>query len=252
MLAKLNMRLYFSKLKKFFRNNLPIFITILSILGIFLVWNDTYVHALISNDIQQAQSDYDNEVELEYGVPTLISEVSVPPGNRFSKQFISGLYLKANFSNNNGSIWIDDLNNETIWKDSLNDSIEKGIDVNSSSIRSYSLWANSSTLGNETLYFTFRARIVVAENFGLGILIVLLPIMIVGITIYVIIIWKRKKEPHSVRVATRIVERMKLKYYAKHPEKVPQTENIFCQKCGAKAQDHSDNFCKECGFKLKE
>jgi len=246
MLAKLNMRLYFSKLKKFFKKNLPIFITILSILGIFLVWNDTYVHALISNDIQQAQLDYDHEVELEYGVPTLISEVSVPPSNNFR-----GLYLKANFSENNGSIWINDQNNETIWKDYLNGTIENIIDVNSSSIRSYSLWANSSTLGNGTLYFTFRARIFVAENFGLGFLIVLLPIIIIGIIIYGIITWK-KKEPHSVRVALRIVERMKLKYEAKHPEKVAKKESIFCPKCGAKAQDHSDNFCKECGFKLKE
>ncbi len=160
--------------------------------------------------------------------------------------------IARSFTENNCSIWIDDQNNETIWKDYLNGTIENTINVNSSSIRSYSLWANSSTLGNATLYFTFQARIFVAENFGLGILIVLLPIMIVGIIIYVIITWKRKKEPHSVRVAMRMVERMKLKYYAKHPEKVPQKENIFCQKCGAKAQDHSDNFCKECGFKLKE
>ena len=252
MIAKLNIRLYFSKLKKFFRNNLPVFITILSILGIFLVWNDTYVHALLPNNIQQAQFDYDHEVELEYGIPTLISEVSVPPGNIFSAQIIGSLYIKANFSENNCSIWINDQNNATIWKDYLNGTIENNINVNSSSIRSYSLWANSSTLGNRTLYFTFSARIFVAENFGLGILIVLLPIMIVGIIIFGIINWKKKKEQHSVRVAMRMVERMKLKYYTKHPEKVPQKEKIFCQKCGAKAQDHSDNFCKECGFKLQE
>lgn len=245
------MRLYFSKLKKFFKNNLPIFITILSIFGIFLVWNDTYVHALISNDIQQAQLDYDHEVELEYSVPTLISEESVPPGNIFGGQIIGSLYLKANFSENNGSIWINDQNNATIWKDYLNSTIENNIDVNSSSIRSYSLWANSSILGNATLYFTFRAIIFHAENFGLGILIVLLPIIIIGIIIFGVITWK-KKEPHSVRVAMRIVERMKLKYEAKHPEKVPQKEKILCPKCGAKAQNHMDNFCKECGFKLKE
>ncbi len=57
--------------------------TCLSILGIILVWNIIYVQAKIFTDIQQTKLDYDHEVELEYGVPTLISEVSVPPGNIF-------------------------------------------------------------------------------------------------------------------------------------------------------------------------
>lgn len=92
-----------------------------------MVQNDTYVHALISNDIQQAELDYDHEVELEYGIPTLISDVSVPPGTIFGGQFITGLYLKANFSNNNGSIWINDQNEKVIWKDYFYETIERNI-----------------------------------------------------------------------------------------------------------------------------
>ncbi|GAH74777.1 unnamed protein product, partial [marine sediment metagenome] len=90
MSANPNMRLNFSKLKKFFKKNLSIFITYLSILGIILVWNIIYVQAKIYTDIQQAELDYDHEVELEYGVPTLISEVSVPPGDKFSVLTIGG------------------------------------------------------------------------------------------------------------------------------------------------------------------
>ena len=187
------MRLNLSKLKKFLKKNLSIFITYLSILGIVLVGNVIYVQAKIYTDIQQAESDYDHEVELEYGVPTLISEVSVRPGDKFSVLEIGGFYLKANFSNNNGSIWINDQNNETIWRDYLNEIIEKYIDVNSSSILRYSLWANSSTLGNETLYFTFFAEIFSGHNFGLGVLIVFVPI-IIGIVICGAIFGKKKRE----------------------------------------------------------
>ena len=186
------MSLNFSKLKKLFKKNLSIFITYLSILGIILVWNIIYVQAKIYTDIQQAE-DYDHEVELEYGVPSLISEVSVPPGDKFSVLEIGGFHLKANFSNNNGSIWINDQNNETIWRDYLNETIETNINVNSSSILRYSLWANSSTLGNETLYFTFFAEIYSGHNFGLGVLIVFVPI-IIGIVICGVTCGKKKKE----------------------------------------------------------
>jgi len=187
------MRLNFSKLKKLFKKNLSIFFTYLSILGIILVCNIIYVQAKIYTDIQQAESDYDHEVELDYGVPTLISEVSVPPSDKFSVYMIGGLYLKANFSNNNGSIWINDQNNETIWRDYLNEIIDTHINVNSSSILRYSLWANSSTLGNETLYFTFLPTIYSGNNFGLGVLIVFVPI-IIGIVIVGVIFGKKKKE----------------------------------------------------------
>jgi len=251
------MRLYFSKLKEFFKKNLPILITFLSILGIMLVRNIIYVQAQIYNDIQQAELDYNNEVELEYGVPTLISEVSVPPGNIFGGQFITGLYLKANFSENNGSIWINDQNIETIWKDYFNETIERNIDTNSSSIRKYSLWANSSTLGNNTLYFTFSPMIVHADNIGLLVVIIVLPIII----IVIIAIGKgRKKESRSVRFARKIGERLAIKYEDKYQEKVTKIfgdrfkirKKKLCPKCGSEIKNLGDNFCEECGFKLKE
>ena len=62
------------------------------------------VQAMNYSISQQPTLDYDGEIELENGVPTLISEVSIPPGNIFGGQVIDGLYLKANFSNNNCSI----------------------------------------------------------------------------------------------------------------------------------------------------
>lgn len=203
-----------------------------------------------NNTIKSSNLDYDNEIELKYGIPTLILEVSAPSGNIFGGQIIEGLYLKANFTENNGSIWINDQNNDTIWRDYFNKTIERYININSSSILGYGLWANSSTLGNCTVYYTFSARIIHAENFGLGILIVLLPIIIIGIIIYSVT-YGRKKEPHSVRVATRIVDRMRLKYEALHQERTTKKETIICPKCGSKVQDYSENFCRECGFKLK-
>ena len=244
------------------KKKIEILSAILSLIGIILAWNIIFVQAKIYTGIQQAELDYDNEVELEYGVPTLISEVSVPPGNIFGGQIIGGLYLKANFSNNNGSIWINDQNNETIWIDYLIEIIEKDIDVNSSSIRRYSLWANSSTLGNETLYFTFSAMIFHAENFGLGVLIVFLPIIIctAGGSIIYKIKHGKTKESSSVRFAKRVGERLAIKYEDKYQKKVEKIfgdkfkkrEKKLCPKCGFRIKDQNYNFCKECGFKLKE
>ncbi|MFX1281850.1 MAG: hypothetical protein ACFFA3_21045 [Promethearchaeota archaeon] len=130
-------------------------------------------------DIKCSQIDYEHEIEIEYGIPTEISEVSVSRGNIFGGSIITGLFIRANFSSNNASIWVEDQFNDTIWQDFLNGTIERYVNVNSSSIRKYILWVNSTTVGNRTLYFTFRADIFMAENFGLGIFLILLPIIIV-------------------------------------------------------------------------
>ncbi len=181
------------------------------------------VQAINYSIFQQPNLDCDDEIELAYGVPTLISEISVPSGNIFGGQIIDCLYLKTNFSNNNGSIWINDQINDTIWQDYLNRTIEKFINTNSSSILKYSLWANSFTLGNITLHFTFKARIIHVDNIGLGILLVLLPIIIVGSIIFGILYW-RKKDSHSVRVARRIGERLTQKF----EDKFKNDKNIYC------------------------
>lgn len=170
--------------------------------------NLTYVHAQIYN--------YDDEIELQYGISVKLTE-----GSLSEESFISGFYVEANFSSKNGSIWINDQNDIKIWENHLNETFELYLDINSSSIRAYSLWAKSSTTGNNTLNYTFRPDIIYIDNFGFAIIIIL-PI-IITITIVVAIV--RKKEPHSVRVAKRIGERMTLKFEAKYQEKLAKKKN---------------------------
>ena len=193
----------------------------------------------------QPNSDYDEEIELEYGIPTKLSEISVPSSNDFESYAITGFAIYTNFSNNTGSIWINDIDNETVWSDQLNETIGVYINATDTSIKQYSLWANSSTLGNNTLYYTFRPDIFHAGNFGLIILIVSIPIIII---IAVVIVLRRKKEPHSVRVGKNIVRRMAITYEEKHKKR---EENV-CPKCGFKIEKGDDKHCTECGFILKE
>ena len=204
-----------------------------------------YVFLSIFHVTAQPNSDYDEEIELEFGIPTQLSEVSVPSNNLFGSYGITGFSLHANFSNNTGSIWINDINNVTIWGNKLNDTIEISINVNNTSIKQYSLWANSSTLGNNTLYYTFIPDIIHAGNIGIFVVIIFIPTVIIAIIVIVI---RRKKEPHSVRVAKNIVRRMAISYEEKHKKR---EENV-CPKCGFKIEKGDDMHCTECGFILKE
>ena len=206
----------------------------------FSFQNLTHVHAQIY--------DYDDEIELQYGISVKLTEVSLSPNDDFEGSFFSGFYIKANFSSNNGSIWINDQNDTKIWENHLNEMFELYLDVNSTSIRNYSLWANSSTPGNNTLYYTFRPEITFFGSMGLLVILIFLPIII---TIIIVVGIVRKKEPHSVRVAKRITERMFLKYEAKHQEKLSKKKMKFCPKCGAKVQDDNNNFCIDCGSELR-
>ena len=146
-----------------------------------------------------------------------------------------GLFINADFSNNSGLIWINDQKEATIWKGYLNETIQKYIDVNNTSIRKYSLWANSSTLGNNTLYYSFRA-----ETFhgpALGTIITVIAIFTtIGVGITLIYYKVRKKEPASVRFAVKVTERLKkntwrsikknlLKKMEKKLEKMRKTNN---------------------------
>ncbi|MHA1192316.1 MAG: zinc ribbon domain-containing protein [Promethearchaeota archaeon] len=206
----------------------------------FSFQNLTHVHAQIYN--------YDDEIELQYGISVKLTEVSLSPNNIFGGSFISGFYIRANFSSNNGSIWINDQNDTKIWENHLNETFELFLDVNSTSIRNYSLWVNSSTTGNNTLYYTFKPEIISIGNIGLIVILIFLPIII---TIIIVVGIVRKKEPHSVRVAKRITERMFLKFEAKHQEKLAKNKMKFCSKCGAKVQDDNNSFCIDCGSKLR-
>lgn len=178
----------------------------------FSFQNLTHVHAQIYN--------YDDEIELQYGISVKLTEVSLPPNNIFGGSVISGFYIRANFSSNNGSIWINDQNDTKIWENHLNETFELFLEVNSTSIRNYSLWANSSTTGNNTLYYTFRPTIFSFDNFGLIVIPIFLIFLPIIITIIIVVGIVRKKEPYSVRVAKRIGERMALKLEAKHQEKI--------------------------------
>ncbi len=137
---------------------------ILVIFGFLIFLGTNNGHAIIYNKLQQSQSDYESEVQLEYGVLTLLSEVSVPSGTIFGGSIIHGFYIEANFSFNNGSIWINNMYEEVIWQDSLDEYIEVLINLNGSSSRDYNLWANSTTQGNNTLYYTFKPEIIHADK----------------------------------------------------------------------------------------
>ena len=216
-----------------------------------------YVFLSIFQVTAQPNSDYDEKIELEYGIPTKLSEISVPSSNNFESYAITGFAIYTNFSNNTGSIWINDIDNETVWSDQLNETIGVYINATDTSIKQYSLWANSSTLGNNTLYYTFRPDIFHAGNFGLIILIVSIPIIII---IAVVIGLVKKKKSRSVRFATRIGERMSIKYQDKYQERMGKILNRknknlvlkLCPKCGFKIKERDDKYCSECGFILKK
>lgn len=244
------MRLSFFTIKKLWRICLSISLIVVVILSNCVFLSIFHVHA-------QSSSYYDQEIELEYGVSTQLSEVSVPSSNIFESYGISGFSLSANFSNNNGTIWINDINNETIWSDQLNETIEIYINVNNTSIKQYRLWANSSTSGNNTLYYTFRPDIIHAGNWGIIVVIIFIPIIII---VAIIIGLVRKKESRSVRFATKIGERMAIKYQNKYQERLgkflnKKHKNIelkLCPKCGFKIKDPNEKYCSECGFMLTQ
>ena len=216
----------------------------------------TSVQARKLDYLQVSDSNYENEIELEYGIPIeIVAEDSVP-----SSAILEGFYIEATFSSNNGSIWMNDQNMDKVWEDTLNHAIDTHVDLNNTSIKKYSLWANSSTLGNNTFFFTFRAEIIVLDNFGLMVpilLIILVPIII----IVIIVIGKgRTRDSHSVRIAKRVGERLAVKFENKSKGKFtklfgdkPIIKKVNgCPKCGIKITTVNDKFCKNCGFQLRE
>jgi len=254
------MVLPFSKLKKFYEDMILILIIILVVVNSLFFPGGIYVQALNHSEFQQSQSDYENEIQLEYGVPTLLSEVSVPSSNIFGGSIITGFYIEANFSNNSGSIWINDQNEDKIWKDTLNHTIETNFGLNNTSIKKYSLWANSSTLGNNTLFFTFRAEMIHLDNFGLVVLVVFIIFIPIIIIVIIVIEKGRTKDSRSVRLGKKVGERLAVKLESKYKGKFtklfgdkPIIKKLdVCPKCGVKITTVNDKFCKDCGFQLRE
>ena len=254
------MILPFSKLKKFCEVTILIQIIILVVVNSLFFPGVIYVQALIHSEFQQSQSDYENEIQLEYGVPTLLSEVSVPSSTIFGGSIITGFYIEANFSNNNGSIWINDQNEEEIWKNHLNQTIETNFRLNNTSIKKYSLWAISSTLGNNTLFFTFRAEMIHLDNFGLVVLVVFIIFIPIVIIVIIVVEKGRTKDSRSVRSAKKVGERLAVKFENKYKGKFtklfgdkPIIKKVnSCPKCGIKITTVNDKYCKHCGFQLRE
>ena len=245
-----------SAFKRFRRKTLLLDILSLLIFSTLLYQTVFNVQARKLDYLQVSDSNYENEIELEYGIPIeIVAEDSVP-----SSTILEGFYIRANFSSNNGSIWINDQNGDKIWNDTLSHTIETNVGLNNTSIKKYSLWANSSTLGNNTLFFTFRAQMIVLDNFGLMVpmlLIILIPIVI----IVIIVVEKgRTKDSHSVRIAKRVGERLAVKFENKSKGKFtklfrdkPIIKKVNgCPKCGIKIATVNDKFCKNCGFRLRD
>ncbi|MFW9942386.1 MAG: zinc ribbon domain-containing protein [Candidatus Thorarchaeota archaeon] len=238
----------------FIRNTGKIFLFFSLVVGVILS-NCTFLSVIHVH--AQSNSYYDQELELEYGIPTQLSSVKVPADNIFESHAISGFFLSVNFSNNSGIIWINDINNETIWSDHLNESFEIYIKINNTSIRQYRLWANSSTLGNNTLHYTFSPNIIHAGNWAIIIAIFFIPAIIVVVIVTALV---RKKKPHSVRIAERITKRMALKYQNKYQgiggkyinKKQRNLMPKLCPKCGYEIKNQDDKFCSECGFMVKQ
>ncbi len=248
------MNLSILKLTNFCRNIFIIHFLVLSVINLSIFQGIGNLQA-----IQQSDLIYEDQIELKYGIPTQLSEASVPSSATFDVWGITDIYLSANYSYNNGSIWIDDQNEKGIWEHDLNEAFEVDMNLNDSSMRYYSLWANSSTLGNNTLYYTFIPRIFHEGNVGL--IIIIITVFMMPILIIVLIAREkgRKKDSHSVRVAKKIGERIALRFEDKYQEKVKsiseqkfkKREKKLCPKCGFEIKVKDDNFCTECGFKLR-
>ena len=125
--------------------------------------NITFLHSLQYFGIKESNSDYVN--------PTQVSRFTAEKG-----QFLAGFYIS--------SIWIVNEINATIWKDNLNKTIQRHVDLNTTSIKCISLWANSSTLGINILYFTFEPYTDVLylgtpDYIGLVLLLIFIPVAII-------------------------------------------------------------------------
>jgi hypothetical protein len=156
---------------------------ILTIQALSIRYSPTHRGYSIKNQVLnknlKISSDYEKDFEVSYGIPTMISEVSAPQDNLFNYYIPMSLNIQANFSSNNGTIWIKNLANKTMWEDYTNNTIEEIIRLHNNTSRAFSLWVNSSTAGNNTIFFTFELDLAYAHNFGLPVLIVFLPIIII-------------------------------------------------------------------------
>ncbi len=95
------------------------------------------------------------EIELEYGIVTKVAAIEMTD----DKPFNENIFIIANFSMNNFTIWIKDNNDYTRWNKTINGYFEDIIgdypEGPGNRYVRFTLWAKSSTLGNNTLRYKF-------------------------------------------------------------------------------------------------
>ena len=177
-------------------------------LGNFQVLNNQ--RNLSVSNMRDSSSYVEGQVDLEFGIPTKVAEISY---NFSENEVLEGIVIEYDFDGENGTIWINAENGTSIWQGYLNYSFYE--DIVNVTEQVYSLWANSSTLGNHTLYFNFYFMIdyFTYPHPGEFLAIILLIIFLIAIVTIPLIIstikkWpKIKQEAKLPRSMERIIEK---------------------------------------------
>ena len=140
-------------------------ILIIVFVSIFEIEFGPFLKVVPENKSYYINLSYDNETILEYGIPKMISEISPPSSDPTA--YISNILIDVNFTGGNGTIWINDENGTLIWIEFLNHTIYKTIFVDEIKSGIYVIWANSSSIGSNTLYYTFSVSLSFIENLWL-------------------------------------------------------------------------------------
>ena len=91
--------------------------------------------------MRDSSSYVEGQVDLEFGIPTKVAEISY---NFSENEVLEGIVIEYDFDGENGTIWINAENGTSIWQGYLNYSFYE--DIVNVTEQVYSLWANSSTL----------------------------------------------------------------------------------------------------------
>jgi len=194
-------------------------ITVLIILHLFLINLGTF--QVLNNrrnlsilNIRDSSPSAKGQVDLEFGIPTKVAEISY---NFSDNEDLRGIWIEGNFEGENGTIWINAENGTSIWQYYLNNSFYEYIE--NVPEQNYSLWANSSTLGNHTLYYDFSFNIEAFHYPHPGefiAIILLITFLVASFAIPAIIItikkWPQiKQEAKLPRTIERIIEKQREK-----------------------------------------
>jgi len=188
-------------------------------LGDFQVLNNR--RNLSISNIRESSNFAEGQVDLEFGIPTKVAEISY---NFSENEDLRGIGIEGSFDGENGTIWINAENGTSIWRQYLNESFYE--DIENVPKQVYSLWANSSTLGNHTLYFNFYfiiARLSYPHP-GEFVIIIFLIIFLVAIVTIPLIISTIKKWP-QIKQEAKLPRRME-RIIEKQRKKDPSVQAI--------------------------